>query len=171
MTQKPPMRRRPTLTFRFFPISHDEAAKRRSALGCGGDKAACYVVLCRTTHPPNEIDASLCGRSVRIEGSHGHSSSATIARPFITGGFSLASLCGSMATLHSHSRHGAITWLDRHAGLGRIRFGRSNVKSALRGTAARLPFTQVIKQSGQPDRIDSPDECAKTVVRFTSPAA
>ena len=111
----------------------------------GRDKAAAPS-FCVVRHiPPNEIDADLWPLSVGIEGNHGHSRSATVARPFISDCFSLASPCGSVATLHSHPRHGAIAWVDRHAGLGRIGFGRSNVKSAVAQILSRC--AAIIRQS------------------------
>ena len=69
---------------------------------------------------------------------------------FIAICFPLASLCGSMATFRSHPRHGAIIWLDRHAGLGRVGYDRSYVKGASdrarvrRGQRVKAAFTVTI---------------------------
>ena|ERR1700719_3829702 len=48
--------------------------------------------------------------------------------------FPLASHCGNVATFRSYPRHGAIIWLDRHAGLDSIEFDRSD---SLRSAVAR----------------------------------
>jgi hypothetical protein len=64
--------------------------------------------------------------------------------PFIAIRFPLASLCGGVATFRSYPGHGAIIWLDRHAGLDSVGFDRSdNLRSAVarhRNEGVRLTY-------------------------------
>ena len=97
-------------------------------------------------------------------GNHGHYRRTPVSGPFIAICFPLASLCASMATSHSHPRHGAIIWLDRDAGLGRIGFGRSNLKVPLH---TRCPTRRVYPPNHQANR-KRPTAIAKAIAEATA---
>jgi hypothetical protein len=69
-----------------------------------------------------------------------------------------------MATFRSHPRHDAIIRLDRHAGLGRIGFGRSNLKVPLRTSGPTRRVYPPNHQANSP----RPGPMAKAIAEATA---